>query len=155
MGEKTGWTYITITQDIAHRIKPGIRKSFRVKGKLDDFPIKGVSLIPTGSGDFILPVNALLRKGIRKMKGDQVKVQLEVDSDVPEISSELMICLEEESAAKNFFNSLPKSQQNYFSKWIESAKTETTKAQRIARAISGLQQKMTYPEIIRYYKNKS
>lgn len=32
-GEKTGWTYIEIPADLAQQIKPGNKKSFRVKGK--------------------------------------------------------------------------------------------------------------------------
>ena len=31
-GEKTGWTYIEIPEEIASKIKPGYKKSFRVKG---------------------------------------------------------------------------------------------------------------------------
>ena len=34
-GEKTGWTYIVIPSAIAQKLKPGNKKSFRVKGKLD------------------------------------------------------------------------------------------------------------------------
>lgn len=30
-GEKTGWTYIEIPVDIAQQLKPGNKKSFRVK----------------------------------------------------------------------------------------------------------------------------
>lgn len=31
-GEKTGWTYIEIPADIAKKLKPGFKQSFRVKG---------------------------------------------------------------------------------------------------------------------------
>jgi len=31
-GEKTGWTYIEIPVDIAEKLKPGSKKSFRVLG---------------------------------------------------------------------------------------------------------------------------
>ena len=54
MGEKTGWTFIYISLDIAQKLNPGVRKAYRVKGKLDDFKIKDVSLLPMGNGDFIL-----------------------------------------------------------------------------------------------------
>ena len=36
-GEKTGWTYIEVPQELAVQLQPNSRKSFRVKGKLD-FP---------------------------------------------------------------------------------------------------------------------
>ena len=56
-GEKTGWTYIEIPADIAQQIKPGNKKSFRVKGKLDNYKIAGVSLLPMGGGSFIMAIN--------------------------------------------------------------------------------------------------
>ena len=61
-GEKTGWTYITIPAVIAKKINPGVKKSYRVKGKLDEFEIDKVALIPMGEGDFIMAINAVMRK---------------------------------------------------------------------------------------------
>ena len=61
-GEKTGWTYIDIPKKIADKIKPGGKKSFRVKGKIDDLPIKATALTPMGEGNFILAINAQIRK---------------------------------------------------------------------------------------------
>ena len=53
-GEKTGWSYITIPSDIADQLKPGFKKSFRVKGKLDSYSIAQQALLPMGNGEFIL-----------------------------------------------------------------------------------------------------
>ena len=75
-GEKTGWSYIEIPAKIAEQIKPGVKKSFRVKGTIDDHVIKWVALLPMGEGHFILPINAAMRKGTGKRKGDKVKVSL-------------------------------------------------------------------------------
>jgi hypothetical protein len=36
-GEKTGWTYIEIPVEIAQKLKPGNKKSFRAKGRLDEY----------------------------------------------------------------------------------------------------------------------
>lgn len=151
-GEKTGWTYFVIRSEQSKKINPGVKTSFRVKGKLDDFPIKGVAIIPMGDGDFIMPVNAIIRKGIRKLKGEKISVQLELDSEPLKISVDFLNCLADDKKAKVFFDKLPKSQQNYFSKWIESAKTDETKAKRIAQSINGFKMGMNYPEMIRYYK---
>ena len=68
-GEKTGWTYVEIPADLAGQLVPGNKKAFRVKGKLDNFSIKGVSLLPMGGGSFIMPLNAAMRKGIGKKAG--------------------------------------------------------------------------------------
>src|SRR5688500_7949439 len=76
MGEKTGWTYINIPSELSEKLKPGNKKSFRVKGKLDDYAIRGVALIPMGGGDFIMALNAEIRKGIKKRKGARLQVSL-------------------------------------------------------------------------------
>ena len=68
-GEKTGWTYIEIPADVAQKMKPGNKKSFRVKGKLDSFNISGIALLPMGGGVFIMALNATMRKGIGKRHG--------------------------------------------------------------------------------------
>ena len=49
-GEKTGWTYIVISADIARKLKPGNKKSFRVKGKLDHYSFAKTALLPMGEG---------------------------------------------------------------------------------------------------------
>ena len=65
-GEKTGWTYIEIPSNLAQQIKPGIKKGFRVKGKLDAYEFEGLSLLPMGAGNFILPLNGTIRKFLKK-----------------------------------------------------------------------------------------
>lgn len=151
-GEKTGWTYIAIPAAMAEQLQPGSKKSFRVKGKLDEFAIQGVALVPMGGGDFIMALNAGIRKGIGKKKGAQLKVQLAVDKVPYQINSVFMECMEDEPAALTFFKSLPLAHQNYFSKWIESAKTEPTKIKRIAQAVTALSRKMGFPEMVREKK---
>jgi hypothetical protein len=151
-GEKTGWTYIDIPSDIAQKLMPGNRKGFRVKGKLDNFPIKGIALLPMGDGNFILTLNADLRRGIRKKKGAMLNVKLQVDPDGYQLNSDFIACLKDEPAAKKFFDTLTGSHRNYFSKWIDSAKTEPTKIKRIAMAVNALSKKWGYPEMIRNNK---
>lgn len=41
-GEKTGWTYIEIRPDQAEILNPGIKKSFRVKGFIDNIANKSL-----------------------------------------------------------------------------------------------------------------
>jgi len=147
-GEKTGWTYIEIPVDIAEKLKPGSKKSFRVKGKLDEFKISGVSLLPMGGGAFIMPINAAMRKGIGKKHGAMLKVQLTEDKKPYEINADFLECLRDEPKALKAFNAMPKSFQNYYSKWIESARTELTRTKRIAHAVSTLAKNMNFSEMI-------
>lgn len=154
MGEKTGWTYIVVPADIAEELKPGHRQSFRVKGKLDNFKIEAVALLPMGDGSFIMALNADIRKGIAKKLGAKLDVQLTVDNNPDPVSSpEFIECLKDEPAAFEFFNSLPKGHRNYFMKWIESAKTEPTRAKRIAQAVTALSRKQGYSTMIRSNRN--
>lgn len=154
MGEKTGWTYIEIPADIAQKLKPGNKKSFRVKGKLDHFSIEKTSLLPMGKGAFIMPLNAVMRKGIGKKEGGMLRVQLEEDKREYVLNFDMMECLKDEPAAVKKFKSLPGSHQRYFSKWIESAKTEATKAKRIAMTVNALAKGWGFAEMIRANKKQ-
>ncbi|MEO5673950.1 MAG: YdeI/OmpD-associated family protein [Chitinophagales bacterium] len=154
-GEKTGWSYIAISADVAQQLIPGNKKSFRVKGRLDGYAFKGVSLLPMGNGSFIMALNATVRKKIGKTQGHKVKVVLEPDLQHYLLEKDFVVCLKDEPAAFDYFNTLPKSHQNYFSKWIESARTEATKARRIAMAIRGLSFKHGYGEVLRAQKTNS
>ena|SRR6476661_8350248 len=148
-GEKTGWTYINVPKKIAEKLKPGEKRSYRVKGFIDDFAISGTAMIPMGEGEFIIAVNAAMRKGIRKQKGAVVEVRLEVDAKPYQMYQPLLSCLEDEPAAKARFNSMPLSHQRYYSKWIEAAKTEATRTRRIAAAVNALEKNISYAEMLR------
>lgn len=148
-GEKTGWTYILIPAKTAEKLNPGVRKSFRVKGKLDDFTIEKVALVPIGAGDFIMAINAAMRKGIGKRKGAIIAVQLEVDKAQILPPTELLECLQDEPEALKHFNSLPQGHRNYFTKWIETAKTEPTKVKRIALVVKTMVRKMDFGAMLR------
>ena len=153
-GEKTGWTYIEIPEKIAATLKPGTRQSFRVKGKLDELEIKGAALLPMGNGDFILTLNADTRKALRKGKGDTLQVKLVEDKEELKLPKDLMLCLKDEPDALRFFQSLTKGHQNYFGKWIESAKTVGTRANRIAHTVNAMLAKKDYGAMIRTIKSE-
>ena len=151
-GEKTGWTYVEIPADIAQQLKPGNKREFKVKGKLDKYAIKRASLLPMGGGKFILPLNATIRKAIAKGYGAMLSLQLSADDSAFVFNKDFMDCLSDEPAAKTFFESLTGSHQRYFSKWIDDAKTEPTKTKRIAMAVNALAKKWGYPEMLRANK---
>ncbi len=151
-GEKTGWTYFEVPVDLAQELKPGNKKEFKVKGKLDAHPIKRVSLFPMGGGKFILVLNAALRKAIGKKHGAMVKVQLEADNSEFIFNKDFIDCLNDEPVANKFFQSLAGSHQRYFSKWIDDAKTEPTRVKRIALAVNALAKQWGYGEMIRAQK---
>jgi hypothetical protein len=151
-GEKTGWTYIEIPADIAAKLKPGARKSFRVKGKLDTHKIAGIALLPMGGGGFIMALNAAMRKGIGKRHGAMLDVQLEEDKKPFQLNKDFLDCLADEPKAIEFFKILAPGHQRYFSKWIDDAKTEPTRTKRIGQAVTALSNHFGYGEMIRSLK---
>ncbi len=153
-GEKTGWTYIDVTAEQIKKLNPGTKKSFRVKGKIDTFKFAGVALIPMGEGDFILPINAEMRKGTKKQKGDTAIFQLSIDKEEYKLNEELVACLKEDKKAKTNFDKLPRSHQNYYSKWIDSAKTIETKSKRIAQCLFAFANNMDYGEMLRHFRDQ-
>ncbi|WP_020594790.1 YdeI/OmpD-associated family protein [Spirosoma panaciterrae] len=162
-GDKTRWTYLEIPMAVSDELKPGQKTSFRVKGTLDHYPIKQIALLPLGKtvaritdgleGGFMMPVNAAMRRGMGKEEeGASVRVTLEVDNDPMPISADLLDCLDDEPVAKAYFQTLSRGHQNYFSNWIEDAKTIETRTKRLTQAITGLAMKMNFGEMIRYFK---
>ena len=152
-GEKSGWTYFVIPAHIAHELNPGVKTSYRVKGKIDNYPLKMVALLPMGDGDFIIPFNDKFKKGTGKKEGATIEVFLEIDTDEFPFSEDLLVCLEDEPKASEAFYKMPKSHQKYYSNWVESAKTFETKSKRIAQCVFGLANGMDYGQMIRHFKN--
>ncbi len=148
-GEKTGWTYFEVPADIAQALKPDNKREFKVKGKLDKYAIKRTSLIPMGGGIFIMALNADMRRAIGKKVGAMLDVQLTEDKSDFIFNADFIECLKDEPAAYTYFQSLTGSHQRYFSKWIDSAKTDATKAKRIAMAVNALAKGWGYPEMVR------
>jgi hypothetical protein len=149
-GEKTGWSYIEIPADIAQQMKPGNKKSFRVRGMLDALPVSGMALMPMGEGNFIMALKAEVRKGIRKNAGAMLQVRLEEDTDYKvEIPADLQECFDFEPDAFEFFNTLAKSHRDYFIKWIDSAKTRETREKRIVNTVNAMLRKWSYNVMLR------
>jgi hypothetical protein len=149
-GEKTGWSYIEVPADLAQQLKPGNKKSFRVKGMLDSLAINGLALMPMGGGNFIMALKADIRKDIHKNAGAMLQVKLEVDDEYKvEIPDDLQECFDFEPEALVFFNTLAKSHRDYFIKWIEGAKTSETRAKRIVNTVNAMLRKWTYNVMMR------
>lgn len=153
-GEKSGWTYIEITADIAERLKTGNRKSFRVKGRLDQHTISGVALMPMGGGVFIMALNATLRKGIGKSAGAMLQVALEADEKPVALPAGFMEALADEPAALETFNRLSQSHKGYMRIWITTLKTETGQAKRMAQAVNALAKGQDFVQMVHALKRE-
>jgi hypothetical protein len=138
-GRHKGWVYVLI--DDAKKIK-GKYPKLKVKGSIDGFLINQCILASYGKEGYVLPVRAEIRKHIRKIEGDKVKVVLFKDEDELEIPEELDSCLRDEPKAQNFFYSLSQSEQRMYILWISSAKKPETKSDRIAKSIERLKNRL-------------
>jgi Domain of unknown function (DUF1905)/Bacteriocin-protection, YdeI or OmpD-Associated len=148
-GEKTSWTYFEIPADIAELILPNNKKSFRVKGFLDAHPIKQIATIPMGDGEFIIAINASMRKGINRPVGAILDIKLDIDTDAFMPDADLIACLNEDAIAKSVFEGFTAGVQRYYHNWVGTAKTASTKANKIAKILSALNRGMNFSEMLR------
>jgi hypothetical protein len=152
-GDKTSWSFIEVLAADVSTIHATDKKSFRGKGFLDNIPFAQVALMPMGKGNYILPINAAMRKILGKKPGDFVRLHLEKDTDVWRMNADLEACLLEVPDTYKLFCALPLGHQRYFSNWIESTKNPTLRADRIFKTIFAVENKMDYGAMIRHFKN--
>ena len=131
---KGGWTYAEIPE-----IPQDKKAHFgwvKVKGSIDDHTFSDYRLMPMGNGHLFLPVNAAVRKKIRKGEGDYVQVVLFKDESELEVPKDLLQCLADEPKAQEKFFLLQENIQREFIQWIWSAKKQETIAERIVTVIN-------------------
>ncbi|MBA2610646.1 MAG: DUF1905 domain-containing protein [Bacteroidetes bacterium] len=151
-GEKTGWTYVDLPQDILLKLKRKDKKEFRIKGIIDDVKFDRMATYPIGEGNYIIAINAELRKKIGKKEGAMVSLKIELDTSAALQSQELIDCLDEDKIAKKQFDSMLLSHRNYFHRYIYTAKGADTKAGRIVNVINAMYKKQDFGEMIRSLK---
>jgi hypothetical protein len=135
---KGGWTYIQINE-----IKPVKKKYFggvKVRGFIDEYELKDHNLFPMGKGILMMAVKAEIRKKIGKHEGDWVNLKLYYDEPEDNTNEDFLICLKEDSAAKNTFSKATKNQQKEIIDWISTSKNEDMKVERIAKMLDILAQ---------------
>ncbi len=145
--EKGGWTYTIIPE-----IQPDKHAPFgwvKVRGSIDGFEINNFRLMPfvAGTGQLFLPVKAEIRKKIKKQAGDYIHVILYPDNEPWIVPEELLVCLQDDTEALQFFNSLQEEEQQKFVKWIYSARTDQTKVDRIAKTLTVLSKQQKFADL--------
>ena len=152
-GEKTGWTYIYIPESLALQIKVGTRTSDRVKGFFDNTPVSGLAMVPMGEGDYIVALKGELRRKLRKKAGDMLLVSLEEHADFTiDMPADLEECLGDQPHLLDNFLKQPRSHQHYYFNWINSAKTDPTRAKRIAMTVNAMERGYDFGQMLREEK---
>lgn len=98
------------------------------------------STIAVMGGDYMVGVNAENRAGAGVQGGDEVDVDIELDTAPREVSvpSDFATALASEPAARETFDRLSYSNKSWHVLSIVGAKTEETRQRRIAKSIEAL-----------------
>jgi len=98
--------------------------------------------IAVRGGEFLLPVSAEARAGAGVAAGDEVDVDIELDTQPREVAvpPDFADALDREPAARRFFDGLPYSQRQWFVLSVEEAKKPETRQRRIADAVGRLRE---------------
>lgn len=122
---------------------------------MDDVKLERQAVFPVGEGNYIITLNADLRKKLGKKAGAMVKLKIELDTRGAAKSAELMDCLKDDAVAKARFESMTMAHQNYFHTYILTAKTVATKTARVVNTLNAMHQKQNFSEMIRSLQGKS
>jgi bifunctional DNA-binding transcriptional regulator/antitoxin component of YhaV-PrlF toxin-antitoxin module len=131
-------TGIAVPPDVLESLGAGKRPAVRVT-------INGHTYRTTvGSvdGQAMLPVSAEVRQGAGVAAGDEVEVEIELDTAPREVTvpPDFAAALDQDPAARRFFDGLSYSNKRRFTLPIEEAKRAETRERRIAKAVSQLRE---------------
>ena len=100
------------------------------------------STIATRSGVFLLGVSAENRASAGVAAGDELDVELELDTEPREVTVPLDLAkaLTGDAEARRFFDTLTHSQKQWYVLPIEQAKAADTRERRVAKAIGMLRE---------------
>jgi hypothetical protein len=98
------------------------------------------SSIATVSGMFMVGVSAENRAGAGVAGGDEVDVEIEVDTAPREVTepADFAAALDAEPEARRTFDGLSYSNKSWHVSQVEGAKTDETRARRIAKSVEAL-----------------
>jgi Bacteriocin-protection, YdeI or OmpD-Associated/Domain of unknown function (DUF1905) len=137
LGGKTA-TGIRVPAEIVAGLGAGKRPSVRVT--INEYSYRS-TVAPMGAA-FMLPVSAQVRESAGVAAGDEVDVDIELDTEPREVAlpADFADALDREAAARRFFDGLSYSNKRRFVLSIEEAKTAETRQRRIAKAVSTLRE---------------
>ena len=118
----------------------GTSKKPKVRNTINNYTYR--STVATLGGRFMLPLSAENREGAGVAAGDEVEVELELDTEPRELTipEDFAAALAQAEDAKQFFESLSYSNQRRYVLQIEGAKAAETRQRRIEKTISDLRE---------------
>lgn len=136
-----GGAFVEIPFDVEKAFGP---KRPKVKAVIGGIPYRG-TLVRMGSECHILIILKGIREQVGKTFGDEIKITVEADTQPREIEMprELLKELKKDKDAKSVFDKLSYTHQKEYVTWINEAKKEETRLNRIMKTIEMLNQKKT------------
>jgi hypothetical protein len=118
----------------------GAGKRPKVKATVNGYTYRS-SVAPLG-GEFMLSVSAEVRERAGVAAGDNVEVELELDTERREVSlpPDFAAALDAHPEARRTFDGLSYSNQSWHVLQVEGAKSEETRQRRIAKSVDALRQ---------------
>jgi hypothetical protein len=135
LGGKTATGFV-VPPDVVDALGAGKRPPVRVTINGHTYR----STVASMGGQFMLGVSAENREIARVAAGDEIEVELELDTEPRELAipPDLASALGREPDAKRFFDGLSYSKKQRLVLPIEDAKTAETRERRLAKAVSTL-----------------
>jgi bacteriocin resistance YdeI/OmpD-like protein/uncharacterized protein DUF1905 len=133
-----GGAYVEVPFDVEEVF--GAKKP-RVRATIEGVPYRGL-LTRMGTEHHILIILKGIREQIGKTFGDEIKITVEPDAEprLIEVPKDLEKELKKEKEAKAFFDKLSYTHRKEYVNWINEAKKEETRQNRIAKTIEMLKQ---------------
>jgi hypothetical protein len=131
-----GGAYVEVPFDVEEMFGS---KRPKVKALIEGIPYR-TTLMRMGSEHHILGVLKDIREQIGKTFGDEVTVTVESDTEprLIEVPKDMMKELKKDKEAKAFFDKLSFTHQKEYVRWVEEAKKEETRQNRILKTIEML-----------------
>jgi hypothetical protein len=113
----------------------------KIKAMIEGVPYRGI-LTRMGGEHHLLIILKGIREQINKTFGDEVGITVEPDAEprVIEVPAELKKAFKTAKEAKAFFDKLSYTHQREYVTWINEAKREETRQNRIVKTIEMLKQ---------------
>jgi uncharacterized protein YdeI (YjbR/CyaY-like superfamily) len=137
LGGKTA-TGFQVPQEVMDALGPAKRKAVRVTIANHTYR----STVAPMGGKLLVPLSAENRTNAGVAAGDEVEVDLELDEEprVLAVPADLTEALDQDTAARTYFDSLSYSHRQRWVLSVEGAKTAETRARRITKAVEALRE---------------
>jgi hypothetical protein len=116
------------------------KKRVKIKATFDGRVVYRGLLTPY-SGDYFLMINKEIRAEIGKNVGEMVDIRIEEDTEprIVEVADDFAKAMDE-AGVRAFFDKMSFTHRKEYARWIEEAKREETRLNRIAKAVVMIQE---------------